>query len=578
MKAPVCAKPGLPGNGLCWLAAWVGLVSTIWAAVWPGPALAAAPPPPHWPQIRLDHVDASQFPLVRLLATVLDKQGRPVPPKLLSRLEVLDGKSKAQRASKDAPALVWFSGNKAMEGRKDATLLPRDKSTVPLAVAVVVQGFAEGVPADTQERIRESAALALGGLAKQDRAAALWYGDRLLQSVRLANEQSRLADVERLRGKCQHALEAARTGLALDAELVGRLGKDAPPPSPGDYLCGLSTDHKQLAKLVKQQAFSGAFPRLFALGPAFFQPTRYCATPPGQLDGFGELVADNYNKQVADREVLRARNAPLDFETGALDEALRLVLTDARPREQRALVLIADGRDGYVRDLQLCQDHPPPPCNTLDRTRDKTAFSACLTTALQGRMAQQQAWFRAKAEQWTGLARAGQVRIFAVGIGTLGASHELERLRLLAERTGGTFRSVDDDAKLADAVAKTMAELSGQLVLEFNHRDGEDLASMGDEPRPVAFKVSATLGKGLQNDGVLVSQPQQVVVPAQPDLRTRIRTAGLDQWLALEARFGRRLLLGVAVGMAVVIGLVVLLVVALVLRRLWRKGRAAKPS
>jgi hypothetical protein len=544
--------------------------------VWERPAHAAAPPPPQWPQIRVDHLDAAQFPVLRLLATVLDKQGRPVPPKLLGRLEVLDGKSKAQRASKDAPALVWFSGNKAMEGRKDATLLPRDKSEVGLAVTLVVQGFAEGVPADTQERIRESAALALGGLAKQDRAAVLWYGDRLLQSVRLANEQSRLADVERLRGKCQRALEAARTGLALDSELVGRLGKDATPPGPGDYLCGLSTDHKQLAKLVKQQAFSGAFPRLFALGPAFFQPTRYCATPPGQLDGFGELVADNYNKQVADREVLRARDAPLDFESGAIDEALRLVLTDARPQEQRALVLIADGRDGYVRDLQLCQDHPPPPCNTLDRTKDKAGFSACLTTALQGRMAQQQAWFRAKAEQWTGLARAGQVRIFAIGIGTLGASHELERLRLLAERTGGTFRAVDDDAKLADAVAKTMAELSGQLVIQFTLRDGEDPASLGDEPRPLALKVSATLGKGLQSDGVLACQPQQVVLPAQSDLRTRIRTAGLDRWLALEARFGRRLLIGVAIGITVVMGLVVLLVVALVLRRFWRKRRVAK--
>lgn len=540
----------------------------------------AAPAPVAWPQVRIDSVDASAFPRIRLLATVLDAKGRALPPKLLERVEVLSGAGRGR--GKGQPPEVWFSAGKPMDGRKDAKLVPRDKSDQGLALAVVAAGYGEGMPASAQERLRESLQLAFKQLGKADRAGLLWYGDRIWQAVALAGYRSRLADVERLRGPCQQALEAARSGLPLPAELVGRLGKEDPPVAAGTNLCGLTADHKALGALAAQQAFSGAFPRLFNLGPGFFQPSRYCAVPPGQLDGFGELIADNYNRQMAERETMRAAGEALDWETSALDEALRLVLSD-QPRglpprpESRAILLLSDGRDGYVRDLQLCQDNPPSACAAIDRQKERAAFGQCIQNALTQRMAQQQEWFRQKAQHWLGLARAGGVRIHAVGLGSLGAPHELERLRLLAERSGGTFRLAEDEPRLADVVARAVGELGGQLVLDYTAQGDDGPAEPPEEAAELTLRLSVTLARGLGQDGALLSAPVQVALAARKPLRERLQQRAEDSWLALEERVGRerlRIAVLIAGGAALLLLLLLtgLLVRRMVRRRVQRKG------
>lgn len=555
--------------------------AVLWLAA---PAVVpAAPPPVAWPQVRIDAVDASDFPRIRLLATVLDAKGRALPPKLLQRVEVLSGAG--QRAGKGQPPEIWFSAGKAMAGRKDARLLTRDKSDQGLALAIVTAGYGEGMPASMQERLRESLQLAFKQLGKADRASLLWYGDRIWQSVALAGYRSRLADVERLRGPCQQALDASRSGLPLPAELVGRPAKEEAPAAAGTNLCGMTTDHKGLGALAAQQAFSGAFPRLFNLGPGFFQPSRYCAVPPGQLDGFGELIADNYNRQMAERETMRAAGEALDWETSALDEALRLVLSDQlrgqppKP-ESRAILLISDGRDGYVRDLQLCQDNPPPACAALDRQKERGGFGQCIQGALTQRMAKQQEWFRQKAEHWLGLARAGGVRIHAVGLGSLGAPHELERLRLLAERSGGTFRLAEDEARLADVVARAVGELSGQLVLDYTAQGDDGPAEPPDEPAELTLRLAVTLARGLGQDGALQSAPVRVAIAAREPLHDRLLQRAEDSWLGLEERVGRdRLRIAALVAGAALLLLALLLTGLLVGRMLRRRtGRkGAKP-
>lgn len=547
--------------------AWLAALAAA-TAVQPRVA-SCAPAAVAWPQVRIDHVDASAYPKVRIAATVLDAKGRALPPKLLERVEVLAGSGK--RVARNQPPEVWFAAGKPMEGRADARLLPRAKSDQGLGVALVVAGYGESMPAETQERLRESLQVAVRQLGKADRATLLWYGDRIWQSVGLAGYRSRLADVERLRAQCQEALEAARTGLPLPSALVGRLDKDQPQPAPGTQLCGLTDDHKSLGALGSQQAFAGAFPRLFNLGPAYFQPSRYCAVPPGQLDGFGELIADNYNRQTAERETLRAAGKPVDWETSALDEALRVVLADSRPNESRAILLISDGRDGYVRDLQLCQDHPPPACAALDRQKDRAGYAACMQKSLGQRMAQQQDWFRQKAEHWLGLARAGGVRIHAVGLGSLGAPHELERLRLLAERSGGTYRVADDDSKLADVVARAVGELQGQLVLDYTAWAGDGPAEAPEEPGQLTLRVGVKLARGLSEEGPLLSAPVSVTIAARLALRERLEQRAERQWLALERRVGaERLVLAVAVAGAA-LALLVLLLVGLWIRRVVRR-------
>lgn len=559
-----------------------------------GPKVQPVVPQVALPQVRIDKLDVSAWPKVRILASVLDGRGAPVELKHLVKLDILDGTKKASTASKTNPALVSFEKGVALANRKDAKLAPRAEAGVGLDVVLVVQGYASTVEPLMQQRIRDAVAAAFKPLGKGDRVNLVWYNDRVYQATGLRNLDSRLIDIEskEFRAKCQDARREARSGGSIT--LGPPAGKETPPPEPGTDLCGMQGDAGKVAALAKNQPFAGAFPRPFNLGPPFWDLGRYCGTPGGALDGFGTFTKDEYERNKQEREDAKLKGQPVDFESSAIDRALELMLRDGKDGNHKAIVLLSDGRDGWVWDLSTCADHPPPPCNAFDpsaaanvdrlaamndrqqmseRHRLAVELRRCIEReqVLTKRVALMQTVFHDKAQQWIGMARAAGVRIYAVGIrrsGVVTSPYDLDRLRLLAEKTGGTYREVGDSQPAINAVARTMTEVTGQLAIEFTHQAPDDIEES------FSARLSATLDAKLDNPDnpgtQMASDPVVAALPPSLPLLTQLKEVAWSLLVRIQLLMGYEIYVIVGWVMAVGATLLGLLIIWKLVRKLLR--------
>ncbi len=563
-----------------WISLWL-LALPLAAATTPAPAPApTAVPAMDLPQARIDAIDASQWPKLRLLATILDAAGRPVLPKVLRKLAVVDAKKPS------AAPLALFRQGKADEAQRDAKLQTRDKAGVPLAAMVVVSGYQhESLRVGTLGvRLREALTAGWKQFAAGDRVNALWYGDRLYRAHALKGHAAELDDVETRGELCQTALAEARAGVASSLSAGAAVDKDNPLPTPGTWLCGLQDDVKHVGAQIKAATFKGHFPRLFALGAPFYDVKRYCAPPPEDLEGFGPFEAGNVARQQEARDRDVAAGKPVDFATSAFDEAITTLLLDARPGEEPVIVLVSDGRDGYFRELELCEAHPPKTCAGI---ADPSQLKTCIGAFLDQRVAASQVEFKARATHWLGVLRAAGIRVFAVGLGAMGRDFELDRLRLLAERSGGTWRLAANEDTVGQEVLATLAELSGQLVLDFAQvpDDGADRPTalslaLDVEVDPALARVKVRGPDGEMGDTRLKfrSAPRQVRVPPEVTRREMLARSLRARIAQLQDALGyRSYLIGcwvlAALGGVAALGLVGL--IGLRWLRCWRE-RAKK--
>jgi hypothetical protein len=530
------------------------------------PAKEAPPavPPLELPQARINSVDVSAWPKVRVLATILDKNGRPVQLKAVKKLTIADGKDKTK------PAHIAFQLGQPLEGRKDGKLLTMDKAGVGSAITFVVAGYQDDAlrSGSLGRRLKEGVASAFKQVGKTDRVNVLWYGDRIFRYVGIKGMTGSLADAEegRVHNECVKARDEALSGGAITG--AGPATKDNPGPEPGTDLCGLTSEHKAIVDLLKGDnvAYEGYFPRLFNLGEPFFHYTRYCKPPKEALKGFGEFSAANLSARKTEREERKRKGEVLDFETSAFDEALALVLKDGKPEEQKAIVLISDGRDGYVKDEAVCLENPPKRCAEMT---DKKQQQLCMAGVLQERRIQQQADFKVKAPFWIGLARAANVRVFAVGLGTLGRDYELERLRLLAEKTGGTYRRADREENLAGELLSTMQEVLGQVAIEYT------VQNPSEDQKTLDVKLQVELDPSMIRGDVtrLETGIATATLPPKLTLREEAERAVRGVAVKLQELLGYKLYVAVGMAVLVVAALLLLLIVALVLRSIVRKVR-----
>lgn len=579
------------------------LVSGGAARLWAAPAaapVAAGVQTVQLPQVRIDALDVSAWPKVKLLASVLDGRGAPVELKGLLRVDVLDGTKKAPTASKQNPALVSFEKGVALDRRKDAKLAPRPEAGVGLDIVLVVQGYASTVEPLMQQRIRDAVAAAFKPLGKGDRVNLIWYGDRIYQATGLKNFDTRLVDVEKkdVRDKCAEAVAQARSGGPIT--LGPPPGKETPPIAAGTDLCGLQPDAGKLATMAKSAPFEGAFPRLFNLGAPFWDLGRYCGTPGGGLGGFGNFTKEEYGHNKQEREDAALRGEPVDFDTSAVDQALQLLLRDGKDGNRKAIVVLSDGRDGWVWDYATCAEHPPAPCNAFDpgsplnvdriaKLSDRQQLVERHSLAIQmracvdreqlltRRVAAMQKLFHDKASQWIGLARAADVHFYAVGIkrsGVVTSPFELERLQLLAERTGGTYREVDDQTPAIAAVGRTMSEVTGQIAIEFTHQAPDDVE------KTFSARLAVRLDPKLEqpdNPGTqMSSEPVTVALPVSKSLWLQLKEVGW--WLLVKIQMLVGYEVYVVLGWICAIGAILLsiLLIALIFKKLFGGSKAPK--
>lgn len=530
------------------------LAGTSGAAADTAPALA--PAPIALPQVRIDSLDTSRWPAVRVFATILDARGHPADVKALQSVAVREARRKS------APPLISFKNGVALDGRKDGRLRPAAKAAVAHSAVVLVSAHQHESlrKGSLGRRLKEAVGSTLKQFGKADRGQVLWVSDRIRAWWDLKGRTTLLSDVEETRRDCENARAEALSGLRPSLS-----GKAQAPPV-GTDVCGLRDDIKDIGAALDSAAFEGFFPRPFGLGAPPYDHRRYCKPPREALASYGPISPENAQLQLEKRKEARLRGELLDYETSGIEEALRLLLRDGRPHEHKALLLLSDGHDGYLRDFDLCRESPPADCAQLAGH----ARATCVQAFLGRRAVAEQAAFRDEATHWLGVARAAGVRIYAVGIGPLGTRWELDRLRLLAERTGGTYREAETEADLAGATARMAAEVFGQVVIEFTHPTPELVQGT------IAVDLVATLDPtkaAVGNSDLLVSRPAERPVPEPQTWRERATEAVEEGAAAAQELLGYRVFVVLLAVAAVLVGVVVLLVLFVVVRGMWRLAR-----
>ena len=175
------------------------------------------------------------------------------------------------------------------------------------------------------------------------------------------------------------------------------------------------------------------------------------------------------------------------------------------------------------------------------------------------------------------MARAAGVRFYAVGIrrpGVVTSPYDLDRLRLLAEKTGGTYREVGDSQPAIGAVSRTMTEVTGQLAIEFTHQSPDDI-----EER-FSIRLSANLDPKLdhpENPGTqMSSEPVQAALPVKASLGAQLKEVGWSLLVRIQMLIGYDAY--VIVGWVLAVGAILFtaLLTGLLVRKLLR--RKPKPA
>ncbi len=512
-------------------------------------------PPIVLPQARIDAIDVSEFPKVRVLATVLDRLGRPLDVKAIKKLEVLDGKRR------QAEPYAEFVNGVATGERKDAVLKAASKAKVKHSAVVVVLGHRHKAlgSGSLGPRVKDSLQPLFKAFGKTDRVNVIFYNDRIYSLVQLKGRSKGLSDLEFMRNSkvnCGHARDEAISGRPIT---LGDPGKEF---APGTDLCGLAADAKTVLKRTQSKAFEGYFPRLFNLGRPFFEPKRYCAPPKEALGVWGEFSPENYKEKAEKWTTDKEKGLAVEWTTSAFDEALKMMMRDGRPDEQKSIIIISDGRDGYLNELDLCRRFPPKKCAQRSSRRLR---EACVRESLKAKLVARQTQFRDKAVHWIGIARASGIRIFGVGLAMLGEAYDLERIRLLAERTGGTYRQAETEGRVGSKVDQMAREVLGQVVIDFEHQApdeaGEKLSLK------LKMKLDRTMFSGNTKQ---TTRPFKVAIPARRSFKDMAVDMVTDVLVSFQEAVGYKWYVIIGITVIVIFTILFLLISFFVIRGIFR--------
>ena len=239
-------------------------------------------------------------------------------------------------------------------------------------------------------------------------------------------------------------------------------------PSADGTTCGLTSKYETFLTILEtgDNVFEGAYPRLFNLNWRPYvsadSPGDYCRKPEVKRRKPRKLIEDDDADESTEGDPLAV--GPWVTEPSAMDLGLEMLIRDAGRGQQKILILLSDGKDGYVHRLRECktQWRLNGPCRRLQGRASRD----CINEWLKKAVVQEQSRFSPKAERWIGLAKAAGIRIFSV-VHPMAETHERERLEVLSFKTGGTARVTNSVNDLDSAYADLIDELNGQLVLEF---------------------------------------------------------------------------------------------------------------
>jgi len=420
------------------------------------------------PRIKINRLDTAESPQLKLLVTALQGDRRvtvrPVDWDTVAKLEV--HLSKADDSLE--PIAHW--PNEEDDGALD--LQRADETGIPLDLIVIASGHSGFKDFDQLESAHRSAVSTVLKEVLNANVNVFWVGPALytFRSFEgITNELSRfdeglqLCEVERMR-----ALRAKHQDDDTESE------------TPEVPACGLHTGDfagEHQAKLVGKMRFRGKYSRLFGLNQTGI-PQCQSSTPTSTQLELDDL--DDDFAQTSDR--------------GAFEEALLQLMQYGTPNSRKAIIILSDGKDGFIEDNELCNENfrTKGPCARLHeefgrargggyRTVAKK-IEECVQKRLNRRSTALQERFANRAAPWLALARAANIRVYPVAYAMMRGeqnrvsyAHERERLELLAAKTGGTYREVAYTDWIDAAAASLVSELNEERLITVDANLGSEL-------------------------------------------------------------------------------------------------------
>ena len=543
-------------------------------------------------QAKINWVDMSQAPKVRIFASLVNRRFKTVALDDIKRVTVTEvprqgDKTKLFTIDREQETVIWDDelAHRAEEEHQP-TLTLGEEQLDGMASVVVVNGY-DGTIDESSPGYRDSelGARVLGGvslffqqLGKANLMNVIWYSDALRTWVDAPGRQGEFTYLsQRIRADCEQALLGSLEEPPSDDE----------EPSGDEITCGLTSKYETFLAILEtgDNVFEGAYPRLFNLNwrpyTSADSPGDYCRKPEVKRRKPRKLLEDDDDDGEESVEGDPLAVGPWVSEPAAMDLGLEMLIRDAAPGQQKNLILLSDGKDGYVHRLRECktQWRLNGPCRRLQGRASKD----CINEWLKKAVVQEQSRFAPKAERWIGLAKAAGIRIFSV-VHPMAETHERERLEVLSFKTGGTARVAHSVNDLDSAYADLIDELNGQLVLEFvdegavpweasdsgkateglpgaecdRHADCEQggcLAGYCQQERSYVLDLEVTFPNG-KSRKPKTGAPYRVVMTPTPEVTLSGFVMG--SYESGEAKLGKNGMMALVIGLALVLLLIVL--------------------
>ena len=499
-----------------------------------------------FPQAKINFVDISGAPRIRMFVSLLDGRLRVVPAEwveeLSVHLQVTGQKSKLLFTLEDGepafPELDEDSEIQQIPTEADLPLMAlAEEDEAGVAAVVVVPGIDPDYR-DTElgERVKNGAGLFFKKLGKANRMNIIWYTDELLTYVQDKGRKAELTLLSAtMRQKCTN----------WELQQLETYGEEPEPPEegagpdPDEAYCGLTSEYGELPNVLLTTAFQGAYPKLFGLEPT------YCSKPKLERMSLGRFTGGDDDEDDDD---------PGASGRSAMDLALEMLIRDATPGQPKLLILLGDGRDDYVHRLKECGERfrRTAPCSEADgKARD-----TCVDAQLKKAIAKEQIQFLEKATRWIALAKAAGIRVYSV-VHPNARPHERERLELLAWRTGGTARVAENENEVVDLYTELTDELNGQLMISFT-----DFGALPGTQRSYEATLGGS-GRKFKTPAYAVSIPHQP--EGLPVLMADLRSMG-------EGKLGKTGFMVLGIGIALVLALILFKIFGKVFKKILGKG------
>ncbi|MBP7127781.1 hypothetical protein KBD49_15580 [Myxococcota bacterium] len=421
-----------------------GVLAVLAVMLVPGSAFPEVPRHLEGPQVKVDRVQARDPGGWRAFLSAIDADGNPVSL-VETGVRLFLSRGGGSPTSGGKPDWSFRPGGFPEPGFR-GRLRTIAEAAVEQAAIFVVAAHAE-VPREVSAQAADLVQRLAKGLRKDARTGLLVYQDHLWIG-RGGPGGPWMGDLNDRQG-------------CLDA-LQGTADAFSSPPQEGE--CGALFPGSESWKTLPFPAPQGMFPRFLGIPE----------------DGEVLRAAQAQGQNPLDRRGEEAAGAP--FAEGAVEAALRWLAIAAPATAQRLVLVLSDGRDGYLRVADLAADRHSRRCQPrVEACRSRKgeatydlegASPRCSRGVMECAIPKVADGLRSREERvldrlaaLVNLARALEVQVHVLalpGTDAVGRS----RLKALAWRTGGGYFEAADLPGLEDATSRLAASLSRQSVLE----------------------------------------------------------------------------------------------------------------